>query len=324
MSRNKALTASLVDLLPPQDPAQEEILAGLARHPKELPAKYFYDAAGSTLFERICDLPEYYLTRAELQLMVRHAPDIAGFLGSGCELIEFGCGSGRKTRLLLDALRPLVFVPIDISRAALESACAGLVRDFPDIRITALLADYTRPIDFPPGGDLPLRRRAAYFPGSTVGNFTRQEAAAFLRMVRGLVGDGGALVIGVDLKKDPAVLHAAYNDAAGVTAAFNLNMLAHLNRSFAANFDLAGFEHIAFYDEDMGRIEMHLQSLRPQTVSLAGKSFTFAAGERMRTEISCKYDVAEFEALGRRAGFEPVDVWFDDERRFAVFGLAAA
>jgi dimethylhistidine N-methyltransferase len=324
LSGGKAVAAPLIDLLPPQDPALQEILAGLARHPKELPAKYFYDAAGSALFERICELPEYYLTRAELQLMERHAPAMAGFLGAGCELIEFGCGSGRKTRLLLEALQPLAFVPIDISRAALEGACSDLARDFPSVRITALLADYTRAIDYPHSSDLAIRRRAVYFPGSTVGNFTRDEATAFLRMVRDLVGDGGALVIGVDLKKDPAVLHAAYNDAAGVTAAFNLNMLTHINRRFGADFDLAGFEHFAFYDEKMGRIEMHLRALEPHEVRLAGRSFGFATGELMRTEISCKYDVQEFEDMGRRAGFQAARTWFDDGQRFAVFGFVAA
>ena len=318
-----AAAVRVLDRLPRSDTALEEILAGFRRQPRELPAKYFYDDAGSMLFERICELPEYYLPRAELQLMERHRAEVAAFLGPGCELIEFGCGSGRKTRLLLEALRPLAFVAVDISRAALEGACRGLALEFPEVRITALLADYTRPLDYPSRDDLPIARRAVYFPGSTVGNFTRAEAGAFLAMVRALVGAGGALVIGVDLKKDPAVLHAAYNDAAGVTAAFNLNLLAHLNRRFGADFDLGGFEHLAFYDEAMGRIEMHLRARRPQTVNLAGHRIAFAAGELMRTEISCKYGVEEFMELGRCVGLEPRNVWFDELRRFGVFGFVA-
>lgn len=313
----------LVECAAPGADALAEILAGLGRTPKELPAKYFYDAAGSALFERICELPEYYLTRAELQLMQRHVADIAAFVGEGCELIEFGCGSGRKTRLLIEALRPLAFVPIDISRTALEGACAGLARDFPAMRLTALHADYTRALAYPADDDLPVRRRAVYFPGSTVGNFSRDETAVFLRQVRDLVGAGGALVIGVDLKKPPAVLHAAYNDAQGVTAAFNLNMLAHVNRVFGADFDLAAFRHVAFYDETAGRIEMHLESLRAQQVGLAGQRFGFAAGERLRTEISCKYAVEEFQDMARRAGFEAARVWLDDAGLFAVYGFVA-
>lgn len=314
----------VVDLSPQRDSALEEVLAGLGREPKELPAKYFYDDEGSALFERICELPEYYVTRAELELMERHVTDMARFIGPYCELIEFGCGSGRKTRLLLEALNPLAFVPIDISRSALESAFGELAQRFRAIRITPLLADYTRPIDYPPNSDLPVRRRAVYFPGSTVGNFSREEAAQFLRHVRALVRDGGALLIGVDLKKDRQVLHAAYNDVAGVTAAFNLNLLAHLNRRFGADFDLDGFEHIAYYDEELGRIEMHLRSLEAQAVNIAGKRFGFAAGELMRTEISCKYSVEEFAALGQGAGFAAPQVWFDSQRRFAVFGFSAS
>lgn len=314
----------LIDLLPRQDSALEEVLAGLASEPKELPAKYFYDEVGSALFERICETPEYYVTRAEIELMECHASAMGAFLGPGCELIEFGCGSGRKTRLLLEGLQPLAFLPVDISRSALEGACLELVQRFPATRITPLLADYTRPIAYPLSADLALKRRAVYFPGSTVGNFTREEAGAFLRNVRDLVGEGGALLIGVDLKKDKNVLDAAYNDAAGVTAAFNLNLLAHLNRRFAADFDLDGFEHFAYYDEQLGRIEMHLISKEAQRVRIAGRSFGFAAGELMRTEISCKYDVEEFQGMGRAAGFDPAQLWFDSGMRFAVFGFSAS
>jgi len=307
----------------PADDALGEIKAGLARNPKELPPKYFYDEQGCTLFERICELPEYYPTRAELALMELHAAGIARFLGADCELIEFGSGSGRKTRILLQALQPLLYTPVDIAASALEQASAALANEFPRLNIGALCADYTQRLNFPSWPQLPIRRRAVYFPGSTVGNFTREEALDFLRRIRALAGDGGALVIGVDLKKSPQTLHAAYNDAAGVTAAFNLNLLAHLNRVYGANFDLAGFAHVAFYDEAMGRIEMHLRSLRTQRVRLAGQVFEFAPEELMRTEISCKYSIEEFEEMARQAGFEAAQTWLDPQRLFCVHGLLA-
>lgn len=313
----------LIDLPQPEESALDEVLAGLSRNPKELPAKYFYDDAGSALFERICALPEYYLTRAELQLMERHVEAIAAFLGRDVALIEFGCGSGLKTRILIEALRPIAFVPVDISRSALESACAALAERFPQLSIVALRADFTRSIAWPAHEAVRARRRAVYFPGSTIGNFTRQETIDFLARARDLVGPGGALVVGVDLKKPAAVLTAAYNDAAGVTAAFNLNLLSHLNRTLGANFDLSSFSHCAFYAEEMGRIEMHLRSLRPQIVTVGRQGFSFGADELMRTEISCKYSIEEFQQLGRIAGFEPEHVWHDDERLFSVHGMTA-
>jgi dimethylhistidine N-methyltransferase len=311
------------DLLPQGGSALSEILEGLSRRPKELPPKLFYDEAGSELFERICELPEYYLTRAELQLMERHAADIAGFLGPDCELIEFGCGSGRKTRILIEALKPALFIPVDIASDALRAACARLAEEFPRLKISALCADYTRPLRLPKWPGLSVRRTVVYFPGSTIGNLTREEAGHFLRRVRGWVGPAGALVIGVDVKKAPAILNAAYNDALGVTAAFNLNLLVHLNRDYGADFDLSAFEHNAFYDETAGRVEMHLRAVRPTGVALGGRKFRFAQGELMRTEISCKYAIDEFIALAARAGFADAQVWQDDERLFAVYGLVA-
>lgn len=307
--------------LPREDRSLDEILAGLSRQPKELSPKYFYDEQGCALFERICELPEYYLTRAELQLMERHVDDMAAFVGPGCELIEFGSGSGRKTRILLEALKPVRYVPVDIAAEALRTTSTQLAVVFPDLSISAVCADYTRPLEFPQWPELLVKRRAVYFPGSTVGNFTREEATQFLRRVRGWVGSGGALVIGVDIKKSPALLHAAYNDAAGVTAAFNLNLLAHLNRGYGADFDLDAFEHVAFYDEALGRIEMHLRSKSDQTATVAGQPFRFARGELMRTEISCKYGLEEFAALAHEAGFEAPRVWRDDAELFAVYGL---
>jgi dimethylhistidine N-methyltransferase len=311
------------DLSEPEQGFADDIVAGLSRRPKELPPKYFYDAEGCALFEAICALPEYYLTRAELDLMARHAAEIAAFLGPDCELIEFGSGTSRKTRLLIEAARPRRYTSIDIAREQLRATAAALAEEYPNLEICAVCADFTRPLDLPRRHEAAVARRAAYFPGSTVGNFTRRETAEFLNGVRRLVGAGGALVIGVDLKKDPALLHAAYNDGQGVTARFNLNLLTHINRAAGADFDLTGFEHAAFYDEADGRIEMHLRSLREQTVHVAGRTFIFARGELLRTEISCKYSVEEFQALANRAGFRSERVWFDQAELFAVHGLVA-
>lgn len=311
------------DLSVPQSGFLADVVDGLSRSPKELPAKYFYDPQGCALFEAICELPEYYLTRAELRLMECHAGEIAGFLGPECELIELGSGTSRKTRLLIDAARPLRYTPIDIARPQLIAAATALSESYRWLDICAVCADYTLPIDLPPWDGLRMARRAAYFPGSTVGNFNTEEACGFLRRLRALVGPKGALVIGVDLKKDAALLHAAYNDAQGVTARFNLNLLAHINRALGADFDLSAFEHVALYDEALGRIEMHLRSRRGQVVTVGGRQFDFSPDELMRTEISCKYSVAEFQEMGLQAGFRPERVWFDPDRLFAVYGFAA-
>src|SRR5574340_31671 len=299
------------DLSPPEDGFPQEILQGLSRSPKELPAKYFYDEQGSALFEAICELPEYYLTRAELELMERHVREIAEFVGPDCELIEFGSGSGRKTRLLVEAARPAVYVPVDIADAQLRQSSAELAALFPWLNICALCADFTRPLALPAWKGIRTRRRVVYFPGSTVGNFTQEEAARFMARLRTMVGNGGAVVVGVDLKKDVRLLHAAYNDAQGVTAAFNLNILRHVNRRLGADFDIGSFEHVAFYSAERSRIEMHLRARRRQAVTVAGHAVLFAEGELMRTEISCKYAVEELQALGKRAGLRPLHAWFD-------------
>lgn len=312
----------IVDLSPSDTGVLHDVLAGLSRNPKEISAKYFYDERGSALFEAICDLPEYYVTRAELALMESQIAEIAAFIGPDAELVEFGSGSGRKTRVLLEAARPALYEPIDIARTQLETVMAGLAQDFPWLNVTAVCGDFTRPLTLP-AADLATRRRVVYFPGSTIGNFTRAEAAAFLSMVRDLAGVGGVAVIGVDLEKDRQVLHAAYNDAQGITAHFNLNVLNHLNRVLSADFDLEAFEHVAFYDETEGRIEMHLRSLRDQAVFVGGQQVVFRQGELTRTEISCKYSVEEFQDLAREAGFRPEKVWFDPERLFSVHGLTA-
>ena len=298
----------------------DDVLAGLSRPQKALAPKYFYDARGSALFEAICRQPEYYPTRAELALTRAHLADIARFAGGGCELIEFGSGASVKTRLLIRRLRPAHYVAIDISQAALRLAMAGLAQEFPGLQMTAVVGDFSRPIDLPRS----LGRRVAYFPGSTIGNLLPQEAEGFLHMTRGLVGRGGAMLVGVDCKKDANILHAAYNDARGVTAAFNRNLLARMNAELGANFALRRFAHYAFYNASRGRVEMHLVSRLRQRVAIGRHRFDFDVGETIHTENSHKYSVAEFQAFARDAGFAPRKVWRDRRGLFALYGLCAA
>ena len=309
--------------LVPADSFREDVIEGLSQPQKALPPKYFYDAAGSRLFERICRLPEYYPTRAELSLTRSHLADIARFAGRGCELIEYGSGASLKTRLLLGALRPAAYVPVDISRSALAGAARRLAREFGWLHIFAVVGDFSRPLRLPVPRGRSGRRRVVYFPGSTIGNLTPQEALAFLKMTRGQVGAGGAMLVGVDLKKDARPLHAAYNDARGVTARFNLNLLARINRELGADFELRRFAHYAFYNAGAGRIEMHLVSLARQRVRLGRHRFAFEPGETIHTENSYKYSVAEFRALAAEAGFRAAKVWQDAPGRFALFGLLA-
>jgi dimethylhistidine N-methyltransferase len=301
---------------------RRDALAGLACLPRAIPAKYLYDARGSALFDEICELPEYYLTRTETQILTASAGDIAARAGKGRELIEFGSGSSIKSRLLLDALHPVSYVPIDISREHLEASAARLRRDYPGIRIEPVCADYMA-LQNPPQ----LKRsspRLGFFPGSTIGNLEPAEATAFLTWARGLLGDDGAMVVGFDLKKDAKALHDAYNDSAGVTAAFTLNLLRRMNRELAATFDLERFAHEAFYNPREGRIEIYFRSLGDQTVTVAGRPFAFAAGERVHTEYSYKYDAADIERLAASAGFRLAKIWTDSDRLFAVAYLAAS
>lgn len=311
------------NFLPEGDSFLEDVLAGLARPQKSLPPKYFYDARGCELFESICTLPEYYPTRTELAIMREHAAAMAKFLGPDCQLIELGSGSSTKSRILIEQLQPPLYVPIDIAGAALRTAAEGLARTFPWLNINGVCADYTRPLTLPEFVGVPIRRKAVYFPGSTIGNFTPQEAVEFLRLVRSMAGPGGALLIGVDLKKDKRALDAAYDDAAGVTAAFNLNLLARINRELGGDFQLRRFRHKAFYDEDKGWIEMHLESRAAQLVHVGGQRFRFGAGETIHTEISCKYTLEEFQALAQRAGFGPGLTWTDAANLFSVHGMVA-
>jgi len=307
------------------DGFREDVIAGLSLPRKALPPKYFYDARGSRLFEKICRLREYYPTRSELALTRAHLGAIARFAGCGCTLIEYGSGEGLKSRLLIEALRPAAYVPVDISQAALRGATAALRRRFPWLNIVAVHGDFSQPLKIPVGAGARSfsGRRVVYFPGSTIGNLTPAEAHAFLRMTRGQVGPRGAMLVGVDLKKDARVLHAAYNDAGGVTAAFNLNLLARINRELGGDFDLRRFGHYAFYNVAQGRIEMHLVSLAAQAASIGSHRFEFEAGESIHTENSYKYSLEEFRALARRAGFRAPRAWLDRRGRFALHGLAA-
>ena len=294
---------------------RDDVVAGLSAPQKFLSPKYFYDASGSRLFERICRLPEYYVTRAELALTRRHLAAIARFAGRGCQLIEYGSGEGVKSRLLIRAAHPAVYVPIDISQDALDDAARRLAREFPGLRIHPLLGDFSRPIDIPVRRGMPS---VVYFPGSTIGNLTPEEAHAFLSMSRGIAA---RMLVGVDLKKDPAVLHAAYNDSRGVTAAFNLNLLVRINRELAANFDLRRWRHYAFYNPAQGRIEMHLVSMGEQKVALGKHRFDFASGETIHTENSYKYSLDGFRELAAKAGFSSTKVWTDRRELFALHGL---
>jgi dimethylhistidine N-methyltransferase len=306
------------------DEASEEfsrdLVSGLCRKPKEIPCKYFYDARGSELFDRICRLPEYYQTLTETALLREHAGEIARLMGPRVELIEFGAGSLAKVRILLDALdAPQSYVPIDISGDYLLDVVVGLEEDYPDMTLRPVIADFTQELTLP-AKEMAVSRRVGFFPGSTIGNFTRQAAVAFLRNAAKVL-KGGGLLIGTDLVKDPAILHAAYNDQTGVTAAFNKNLLLRANRELGANFDLNHFAHHACYNPTARKIEMYLVSLARQTVRVAGETVRFAEGEAVHTEDSQKYTIEGFTELAVEAGFTPRKSWTDAHRLFAIHWL---
>ncbi len=312
------------DLKPAAASFLEDVTAGFSAPRKALPPKYFYDDRGSALFEAICNLPEYYPTRTELAMLETHASEIAARIGASASVVEYGSGSGRKTAVLLRAVTPVAYVAIDISGEQLRASIASLAAAFPGVRMIALCADYTRPLPLARLENIGARRRVIYFPGSTIGNFTVPEALAFLRGARTVAGEEGAMLVGVDLKKDVATLHAAYNDAAGITAAFNLNVLERINRELAADIDIESFRHRAHYDEAAGRIEMHLESLHDQTVTVGGRAFEFRAGESIHTESSYKYSVAGFQELAREAGFDARHCWVDENNLFSIHYLKVA
>ncbi|SDY42352.1 dimethylhistidine N-methyltransferase [Allochromatium warmingii] len=307
------------DFHPTTADVRVEVLAGLSQPHKRLPPKLFYDQYGSRLFDAITELPEYYPTRTEIQILRDHGAEMADQLGLGCVLIELGSGSSLKIQTLLAALQPRIYIPVDISKAHLLESAQALADRFPDLAIRAACADYSGPFELPLEPD--WRDLAAFFPGSSIGNFDPEDACAFLKRVGRVLGPGGRLLIGVDLKKDRAVLDAAYNDAQGVTAAFNLNLLTRLNRELGAEFEVDAFRHRAFFNETASRIEMHLVSRGNQRVRVAGQVFDFRLGESIHTENSYKYGIEDFQRLARSAGYIAEQVWTDANALFSVHCL---
>ncbi|MGB8275171.1 MAG: L-histidine N(alpha)-methyltransferase [Alphaproteobacteria bacterium] len=309
------------DLAPAPQDFRDAVLRGLGAPPKSIPSMFFYDARGSRLFEDICELPEYYLTRTEIGLLRRFGPEIAALMGRQARLVEFGSGSSVKVRILLDAMEDAAaYIPVDISREHLLQSASSLARDYPGIEIVPVCADYMGDLALPP---LPGRRGkiVGFYPGSTIGNFSPPEAVAFLKQAARSLAPGGDLLIGVDLKKDRATLEAAYNDSRGVTAQFNLNLLRRINRELGGDFDLGRFRHRAFYDESEGRIEMHLESRAAQSARIDGAEIRFSAGETIHTENSYKYEIGEFLAIAAEAGYTPVRTWTDSRCLFSIHYL---
>jgi len=303
---------------------RNDVLNGLTAIKKKLPPKYFYDQVGSELFEQICQLPEYYLTRTELDILKRNMGEIAATLPPELTLIEYGSGSSQKTRLLLDFLKGVkTYVPIDIARDFLLSSAEKISEVYPSVVVTPICADFTYGFSLPPSVKERTEKRVFFFPGSTIGNLLPHEAENLLRMTAEIAGPGGGLLIGVDLQKDPKELEEAYNDTLGVTAAFNLNVLVRINRELRGRFDLDNFEHYAFFNQTEGRVEMHLRSLKAQTVFIDNVAIGFEEGETIHTENSYKYSIPGLESLAFRVGFELKKTWTDPLARFSVHYLTA-
>jgi len=304
------------DFHPEMSDFYSEVVAGLKTEPKKIPPKFFYDETGSRLFEQICEAPEYYPTRTEQQILSTHAHDIAKIIGEHHYIIEPGCGSCEKIKLLLEILKPEAYVPMDISKDFLQESAQAISDEYPWLDVHAACIDFTEPMDLPfcPSD----ARKLAFFPGSSIGNFEPKQARTFLRHVLNMVGTGGGILIGVDLKKDEHKLSNAYNDDAGVTADFNLNLLSRINAELDADFELDHFDHHAFYNADVGRIEMHLVSQKSQQIVIGDHLISFESGETIHTESSYKYTIEEFQQLGSDAGFTPVQVWTDPKNLFSV------
>ena len=299
-----------------------DVIGDLSKHPKKLSPKYFYDAKGSELFEQITVLPEYYPTRTELSILRERGGEIARLIPQGAALIEFGAGATTKVRLLLERCAFGAYVPVDISGDFLRAQADGLRRDFPKLGIHPVVADFTAPFALPAEiADMP---KVGFFPGSTLGNFEPQEASAFLRSAREILGEGAQMIIGVDLEKNERVLYDAYNDAAGVTAKFNLNVLVRINRELGGNFDVSAFMHRSVYNRERHRIEMHLIAKKAQTVRLLGRNFSFRPGESIHTESSYKYSLDRFTELARESGWSVRESWTDRDRMFSVHALVAS
>jgi L-histidine Nalpha-methyltransferase len=303
---------------------ETDVLDGLRAAPKRVPAKYFYDGAGSQLFERITEQPEYYPTRCEMRILREHARDIGQLVPEGAALVEFGSGSSKKARILLCGVPELAaYVPVDICGEMIEQEAAELRPDFPGLKVLPVTADITQAFELPAEAKAaPVR--VGFFPGSTIGNFDPHEAAAFLRNAGRILGKGATLIVGADLIKPAEVLNAAYNDAAGVTARFNLNLLTRINRELGGTFNLDSFEHHAFYNRERHRVEMHLASLRRQKVKVAGETVEFRAGETIHTENSYKYSIESLGALARGAGWVPARAWTDERKYFSMQAFTLA
>lgn len=316
-----SLTSELPATRDPHTEFRQAVLHGLSQPRKAIAATWLYDAAGSALFDRICEQPEYYLTRVEQSILAAERSAIARWAGPAVAVIEPGAGSGSKSELLLGALeRPAAYVPIDVSPAALVRLERRLRERLPRLPVAPRVGDFRRAVDLP-ASLAGARRRLVFFPGSTIGNFEPAEVQQLLRHLAGIAGPGGALLIGLDLAKDPVVLERAYNDAAGVTAAFNLNLLTRINREAGGEFKPGSFEHHAFFNAEAGRIEMHLRSRCAQSVRVAGTVITFAEGETIHTENSWKYTTGQFARLARQAGLTPRRLWQDREGQFSLHGL---
>jgi dimethylhistidine N-methyltransferase len=298
---------------------RKDVWLGLAQDLKSIPPKYFYDERGSELFDAITRTPEYYPTRTELAILNDYATAIAGHVPSGAAMIEFGSGATTKARILLQAAQVAAYVPVDISTAFLASEAQRLESDLPGLKVLPVAADFTLSFQLPAAvNGMP---RVGFFPGSTLGNFETHEATAFLRHAAKLLGPDARLIIGIDLVKDPDILHHAYNDAAGMTAAFNLNLLSRINRELDANFDIGGFCHYAFYNREHCRVEMHLVSRARQRVRIDGRNFEFRRGETIHTENSYKYTLDLFRTIADGGGWRQAAVWLDPERSFSVHAL---
>ncbi len=314
------LASADLDAAPLSGDFARAVVEGLSARDKHIPCRFLYDARGSALFEEITGLEEYYPTRTEIGLLEAHGPEIAALAGPGCAVVEFGSGSGRKTRILLEHLEaPAAYVPIEIDATALAESAARLAQAFPDLALHPVRGDFSKAITLPEAVErLPT---LAFFPGSTIGNFDEAGAIDFLARAAALVGPGGALLIGADLRKDLAVLLPAYDDAKGVTAAFILNVLTRVNRELEGTLDVGGFAHRTLYNEQAGRIEIYLESLVDQSAEILGRRFAFAHGERIHIENSHKYTVPEFQGMARQAGWRPEQVWRDARDWFSLHYL---
>jgi len=316
MSQSPLQKLRFYDMEPETSSLYEDVMEGLSQTQKNIPPKHFYDERGSKLFDAICETDEYYPTRTEMSILEQNLKEITSLLHDDCVLIEPGSGSSQKVRVLLDSFEPHTYMPLDISSDYLQNVAHGLAQEYPNLHVTAACVDFTSPLELPHYPE--NKRRVVFFPGSSIGNFEPHIAINFLANMASLAQEKGGLLIGVDLKKERTILNAAYNDSGGITAAFNLNILQHINQRLGANFDLNAFKHHAFYNPTLGRIEMQLISRKNQQVTIADKSVAFKQGEHIHTENSYKYTVDEFQTLAKQARFVPQKVWTDSQQLFSI------